>query len=847
MKLSMPVAAAPATSPHRARAGSRALALYAAIAGLALVAAIASYFANGYQQYVIAMVAITAIVGVGLNVLLGLAGQLSLGHVGFYAIGAYTCAILTTRYAVSFWAVLPLAGLVAAIAGGLLAVPALRVRGPYLAMVTIAFGFVIEQSAAEMKGLTGGWNGIMNVPRPTFFGLAMDEFGIGVFALALLAVLLVLFHRMRDGTWGLAMRATRDAETASQAIGLDLVAIRTVAFVISAFLAGIAGAIFAILTNFVSPESFPFFQSITFLLVVLIGGAGTVLGPVAGAVVVVLLPEILSFLAEYRLLFFGALLLLVLWLVPEGIVGAVERRLRRAATRTALPDDARVVAFLEAGRAPPRGLAVEGLGIAFGGTQAVRDVSLAARPNEITSIIGPNGAGKTTLLNLIGGFYRPDRGSVRLGTETLPQGVTHRIARAGVARTFQTTQLFARLTVLENVLIALRRGELGGLRRALVHGHDESAQAQAAALLAFVGYRGPVDRPAGELPHVDRRLVEIARALATRPCVLMLDEPAAGLSEGDTGRLGELLRRIARMGVAVVIIEHDMNLVMGISDHVVVLDAGRRIVDGTPGDVRANADVRAAYLGEGALAIERRGARKGGDEVVLAIDGVGAAYGALPVLDGIALDVKRGELVALLGANGAGKSTLMRAIAGLHRPLTGRVLLLGREIGVLSAHRIARSGATLVPEGRQVFPELSVVDNILMGALALDRREAAAEVERVIARFPMLDKLRTRRAGLLSGGEQQMLAIARGLAARPQIVLLDEPSLGLAPAIVESLYRALEELRAEGTTILLVDQMARLALSIADRAYVIQSGRIVQHGSAQDVRNDAALEKAYLG
>jgi len=232
---------------------------------------------------------------------------------------------------------------------------------------------------------------------------------------------------------------------------------------------------------------------------------------------------------------------------------------------------------------------------------------------------------------------------------------------------------------------------------------------------------------------------------------------------------------------------------------------------------------------------------------VLAIEDVGAAYGALPVLDGIGLEVKRGELVALLGANGAGKSTLMRAIAGLHRPLTGRVLLLGREIGLLSAHRIARSGVTLVPEGRQVFPELSVVDNILMGALALDRREAAAEVERVIARFPMLDKLRNRRAGLLSGGEQQMLAIARGLASRPQIVLLDEPSLGLAPAIVESLYRVLEELRADGTTILLVDQMARLALSIADRAYVIQSGRVVQQGSAQDVRDDAALEKAYLG
>ena len=455
--------------------GNATMRLAAFVAPLAALAGIASYFANGYQQYVIAMVAITAIVGVGLNVLLGLAGQLSLGHVGFYAIGAYTGAILATHHHWSFWLVLPLAGVVAAIAGALLAVPALRVRGPYLAMVTIAFGFVIEQSAAEMKGLTGGWNGIMNIPRPTFAGLPMDEFGIGVFSIAVLAVLLILFARLRDSTWGLAMRATRDAEVASQSIGLNLVAIRAVAFVISAFLAGIAGATFAILSNFVSPESFPFFQSITFLLVVLIGGAGTVLGPVAGAVVVVLLPELLSFLAEYRLLFFGVLLLLVLWLVPEGIVGAIERRMRKRNAAVAAPDERRVAEFLCPGPGRGRhssantspGLAVDGLAIAFGGTQAVKDVSLAAKATQVTSIIGPNGAGKTTLLNLIGGFYRPDRGRVTLEGAVLPAGVTYRIARAGVARTFQTTQLFARMTVLENVMIALRRGDLGGLHAAL--------------------------------------------------------------------------------------------------------------------------------------------------------------------------------------------------------------------------------------------------------------------------------------------------------------------------------------------------------------------------------------------
>jgi branched-chain amino acid transport system ATP-binding protein len=806
------------------------LRLHAIVGALAAAGIAASFFANGYQLFVIATVALTAVVAVGLNVLLGLAGQISLGHAGFYAIGAYTCAILTTKLGWDFWLALPLAGALAAAAGGVLAVPALRVRGPYLAMVTIAFGFVVEQSAAELRELTGGWNGIMGIPRPAVLGTTLDELGLCILSIALLAVLVLAFSRLHDSRWGLAMRATRDAEAASQSIGLNLVRVRSLAFVLSACLAGIAGALFAALNNFISPESFPFFQSITFLLVVLVGGPGTVLGPVAGALVVVLLPEMLGFLEEYRLLFFGLLLLAVLLAAPEGIMGFIEKRLARRAPRAPQPAVREVEQFLSRADAAP--LRIEGLSVAFGGTRALNEVSLEARSGEVTSIIGPNGAGKTTLLNLVGGFYGADAGSVRLGDMPLPRARTHLIARRGVARTFQTTQLFAQMSVLENLLIALR---------------GEADEHLAQGLLAYVGYAGDLGRPARELPHVDRRLVELARALATRPKVLMLDEPAAGLDDADTQRLGELIRRIAARGIAVVLIEHDMPLVMGISDHVIVLDAGKRIADGAPAAVQASPQVRAAYLGEGELQIARRTpADAGRREAVLQVGEVSAGYGALPVLSGIELEVRGGELVALLGANGAGKSTLMRAISGLHRPVGGRILLLGREIQLLAAHRIARAGITLVPEGRQVFPELTVEDNILLGARSLERRAAAAVVQRLIGRFPILEKLRGRRAGLLSGGEQQVLAIARGLAAQPKILLMDEPSLGLAPAIVEELYRLVDELRAEGVTLLLVDQMARLALSVADRGYVLQGGRIVQAGSAADLSSDAALENAYL-
>ncbi len=808
------------------------LPLAAGVGALAAAAMAATFFANGYQVFVIATVALTAVVGIGLNVLLGLAGQISLGHAGFYAIGAYTCAILTTRLEWSFWLAFPLAGVLAGLAGALLALPALRVRGPYLAMVTIAFGFVVEQGSAELRDLTGGWNGIMGIPRPALFGAPLDEGGLAIAGIALAAILVLLFARLNTSRWGLAMRATRDAEVASQSIGLDLVRVRAAAFVLSAVLAGIAGALFAALNNFISPESFPFFQSITFLLVVLVGGPGSALGPVAGAIVVVLLPEMLGFLEEYRLLFFGVLLLVVLLAAPEGIMGFIERRLARRPPRAPRPALAEVESFLagDAGRADLR---VAGLSVAFGGTKAVSDVSFAAHAGQVTSIIGPNGAGKTTLLNLIGGFYVPQAGEMRLGTRALPRGRTHRVALSGVARTFQTTQLFAQMTVLENLLIALPRGRDPRL---------------AEGLLAYVGYDGDVDRPARELPHVDRRLVELARALAVQPRVLMLDEPAAGLDDADTDRLAKLLRRIAGTGVAVVLIEHDMPLVMGISDHVVVLDAGRCIADGAPAAVQASPQVRAAYLGQGGLDIrprERPAVAAG--EPVLAVHAAAAGYGAIPVLSGIELEVRRGELVTLLGANGAGKSTLMRGISGLHRPVDGQILFLGREIQLLPAHRIARAGVTLVPEGRQIFPELSVEDNIALGARGLARRAATAMVERLVARFEMLRKLRGRRAGLLSGGEQQVLAIARGLAAQPKILLMDEPSLGLAPAIVEQLYRLVDELRGEGMTLLLVDQMARLALSVADRGYVLQGGRIVQAGSAGALAGDADLEKAYLG
>ncbi|MBX9589206.1 MAG: ATP-binding cassette domain-containing protein [Hyphomonadaceae bacterium] len=798
---------------------------------------------EGYTPFVLALVALAAIVGVGLNILVGLTGQISIGHIGFYAIGAYVVAVLTL-HGINFWVALVIAGVIAGIIGGLLALPAIRVSGPYLAMMTIAFAFIVQHISIEWREVTGGQNGLMNIPQPALGGSFVGERSIAVIATVLAGLSLYFFHRLSSSSWGMAMVAVRDSEVAARAIGFRPVIVKTIAFALSAVLTAVAGGLFAALFAFVAPDSFPFSQSILFLLAVVVGGAGWTLAPVVGAAVIVVLPELISHLAEYRLLVFGVLLLVVLWLAPEGVIGSLARRLRRIDTATADAGAFSITEFLGTNR-NRRTLKVSGLTIAFGGVRAATDVALTAEPGRVTALIGPNGAGKTTVLNMIGGFYEPNAGSIRLGDTELAGASAPRVARAGIARTYQTTQLFGSLTVLDNVLLGLRCGRLGNPLVAAATADDRRF---AEGLLAFVGYKGAVGLPAADLPHVDRRLVEIARALATRPSVLLLDEPAAGLMKADKVVLTGVLRRLADAGLAVILVEHDMAMVMGISDHIVVLDAGRPIAAGTPEAIRREPKVREAYLGSGEMQARPRAVPLPADPArVLTATALKAGYNAVHVLDGISFEVGQGELVALLGANGAGKSTTMRALSGLLRPVSGSIDLAGSAIEKSPAHRIVREGLILVPEGRQVFPELSVRDNLLLGAHSRNDAEIETEIEAMLVRFPRLRERLHGRAGLLSGGEQQMLAIARGLMSRPKVLLLDEPSLGLAPAIIEELFATLAELRDRGITIVLVDQMAALALKVADRAYVLESGRIARAGTAADLAQDPALEAAYLG
>jgi branched-chain amino acid transport system ATP-binding protein len=781
--------------------------------------------APGYYAYLLGTLATTALAGVGLNVLLGLAGEVSLGQGGFMALGAYGVGILTSKAGLNFWEALPLAVLLVAAISAALSIPALRVTGPYLAMVTIAFGFIVESVSIEWRDLTGGSSGLSGIPAP--FGTG----GTALLACVFCAAALLAFQYFARSPLGLGMQAIAAAPAAARGVGIAALPVRTAAFVLAAVAAGLAGGLQAALTGFIAPSSFPFSQSILFLLVVVVGGAGRTLGPLIGSAVVVFLPELLAGLAEYRLLVFGAGLLIVLWAAPGGIAGALARLLmpKQAGSRRK-PDIDLALAHITGSRGS---LVAEGVRVAFGGVIAVAGVDMTAPPGHVTSVIGPNGAGKTTLLNLVSGFQRPDSGKVRVGNRDITGEAAHEAARGGMARTFQTAQPFASLSVLDNVRLGLLRGAWRG----------EAPAELARALLALVGYTESETRLAGTLPHVDRRLVEIARALATAPAVLLLDEPAAGLNEVDTARLGSLLQRLARAGLAVVLVEHDMSLVMSISDEIIVLDAGRCIAAGPPAVVRNDPAVKAAYLG--ATMPEASAAQRTAGAPLLEVVALSAGYGPLQVLDRVSLKVGRGEVVALFGSNGAGKSTLMKALSGLIRPVSGTVQLDGNDIAALQPHDVARAGLILVPEGRQVFPQLTVAENLRLGATRRGDFDPS-EIEAILDRFPRLRPRLHTAAGLLSGGEQQMLAVGRGLLARPLILLLDEPSLGLAPTVVAELFEQFRRLREEGMTLLIVDQMADYALAIADRGYVLGGGRVVAEGKAAELRG-AMLDEAYLG
>jgi len=532
-----------------------------------------------------------------------------------------------------------------------------------------------------------------------------------------------------------------------------------------------------------------------------------------------------------------------------------------------------VVLTDHAGSEPAVILEGRNIGVSFKGLRALNDVDIKVRAGEVFGLLGPNGAGKSTLLAVLSGLLRPDSGEVYIGGESVSRETPHHRAIRGLARTFQHPQLFADISIRDHLRLAYRlHHERDRLWRDLFDGAGLRSPSQdesrvVAEILDALELTHLADRAIVGLPLGTSRLVEVGQALATRPKVILLDEPSSGLDSHESKRLVSALTQVvAAQGVSLLLVEHDVQMVMDVCDVIQVLEFGQTIAVGTPSEVRENAAVRSAYLGDqmdltdaapakdvgrsGASAQERPDADSDlqpgpAPEPILQVSELSASYGHALALNAVSLAVAPGSALALLGANGAGKSTMGRALAGLIPVASGSIRFDGADITGLSAQEIRRRGLAYLPEGRGVFPSLSVMDNLKMAVRTLPKQERAAAADRALDMFAIFRQRRKQLAGQLSGGEQQMLSLARALAVGPRLVVADEMSLGLAPMIVDQVYDALRLGLQDGVTLIIIEQLVHRALDMADHCCILRRGRAVWSGRS-DTAEDSILEH-YLG
>ncbi len=651
------------------------------VLGLVAIFVIPFAVTSPYYLHLLQTIAIFAIVVLGLDIVFGYTGEVSIGHAALFGIGAYTAGVLSMHFNIGFWPSLVVAPIVAALFGALLALPALRVTGPYLAMVTLAFGTIVQILINEIVPLTNGplgikfstpalfdWRDYSNVlPFLDMSAKRMKESQFFMISGVALILVIIVINRILASRFGRAFEALRDSPIACDCMGVSVYRHKVIAFVTSAAFAGFAGVFFAYSEQYIAPNNFSFDLSVLFLLAVTMGGRKSRLGPLIGAAIIVYLPNLLADIdlfrivaggiaavavvsgvvsavrnpdsrarvvvpvalciaffifslllqkiTDFKLTVFGMMILFVVYYLPDGIVGFLKSTFAQlmpglfGRQQISIAGGAESDAFVAApvvDRSRPL-LDVKSALMQFGGLKALAGVDLSVTPGAIHGLIGPNGSGKSTMMNVLTGIYTPTAGEIRFEDHSLAGLKSPQIAARGVARTFQNVQLFGELTLIENVLVGLQHTYKSGIFEIALglpraKGDEAAARKRAAAILDFVGLAGLANEEARNLPYGKQRLLEIGRALALDPKLLLLDEPAAGLTAPDIKELIAIIKKIRDHGITIILIEHHMDVVMSICDTITVLDFGEKIAEGKAAEVQANPRVIEAYLGGAAAA-----------------------------------------------------------------------------------------------------------------------------------------------------------------------------------------------------------------------------------------------------